>query len=164
METILNEIRRALDCRLYFLSITMALALIDICAALESPDGETTKAKYIAWYEQWISPDYANLTGNDIYSLRCGVVHQGRFGHERMQYSRVVFTLPDGRGNVFHRNLMNDALNLDAGTFCEDILSAVTRWQQAHETDPIVQTNLLSLLTFHPNGLAPYFVGIPVIA
>lgn len=85
-------------------------------------------------------------------------------GHPQMQFARVIFSLPDGRGNVFHDNIMNDALNLDARIFCETIIAAVESWLRANANDGVVQRNLERLLRVRPEGIAPYMLGMPVIS
>ncbi len=164
METILSEIERALAARLYYLAIAMALTVPDICAALESPNGETTGAKYKAWYNANLADKYPRITDADCYSLRCGVLHQGRCGHPNMQYARIIFTVPNAQNNVFHNNIMNDALNLDTVIFCRDVVSSARTWFVQRANDPAVQTNLPNLMQLRPLGLAPYMVGMPLIA
>ena len=164
MEAILSEIEAALNAGFYYLAITIALSLPDVCSALESPDGTTSGQRYKAWYDAWMARQYPRVTAEDMYSLRCGVIHQGRFGHDRMQYSRILFTVPNPQQNVFHNNILNDALNLDACIFCRDIMDSVSRWYAAKQGDPVVQANLPRLLRLYPNGLPPYMVGIPLIS
>ena len=164
MEQILNEIQMALSARLYFVALAMTLTLPDICSGLESPDGETSGPRYKAWYTTNLSAQFPWLTDVDCYSLRCGVVHQGRFGNPRMQYGRVIFTLPDGRGNTFTNCILNDAYTTDAVGFCRAMVDAVRRWFAAAQTNPIVQGNLPRLVQIRPQGMAPYIVGAPIIA
>lgn len=164
MDVITDEIERALSAGLYYLAIVVALGLPDVCAALESDDGEATKQKYRTWCDAWLLPSYPGLTSDDLYSMRCGVVHQGRLGHPKMQYSRVLFTLPNPSRNVFHRGVINDAPNLDAVTFCRDVTDAVARWHAATGAEPNVVANLPRLVRFYAQGLAPYLVGVPLIA
>jgi hypothetical protein len=59
---------------------------------------------------------------------------------------------------------MNDALNLDAEHFCRDIIQSARNWFAAHQHDLHVQANLPNLVQLRPTGLAPYIVGLPVIA
>jgi hypothetical protein len=136
--------------------------------ALESSDGRTTGDRYKAWCRNWIPAGHYYLTEDDMYSMRCGVVHQGQLGIPGKPISRVLFTLRTAAGNVYHNNLMmigsNAALNLDAVLFCSEMADAVRRWMAAKGSDPTVQANLPRLLRLHPNGLAPYIVGVPVIA
>jgi hypothetical protein len=164
MDTILNEIDRAIDAELYFAALALCLTLPDICAALESSNGESNGNKYKNWYSENLQDNYPNITPADIWSLRCGVTYQGRFGNPQMQYERVLFTIPNPQGNVFHNNMLNDALNLDAVTFCRDVMSAVRAWYTEKEDDENVLANLPHLVKFHPNGLAPYFRGVPLIS
>jgi hypothetical protein len=164
METILQEIDRALNTGLYYLAIAMALTVPDICAALESPNGETSGPKYKAWYNANLANQYPNITDADCWSLRCGVLHQGRCGHPQMQYGRILFTLPNSQNNVFHNNIINDALNLDAVLFCRDVVASARHWFKGKQNDPIVQSNLPNLVQLRPQGLPPYMVGMPLIA
>jgi hypothetical protein len=163
METVLQEIERALQARVYYLALVVALTLPDICAALESPDGQTDRDRYKVWYNANLGGRYGALTDADCYSLRCGVVHQGRFGHPKMGYGRVVFSLP-GTGIFLHNNIVNDALKLDVGQFCRDMVQAARRWFASKQNDPTVQANLPNLVQLRPQGLAPYIVGMPLIA
>ena len=163
MEAITKEIENAIAAGLYYLAIVTALSLPDVCSALESDDGQTSGAKYKAWYDAWMAARYPEMTSLDLYSLRCGVLHQGRLGHSRMQYGRVLFTVPNPQRNTLHRNVMNDALNLDAVRFCRDMIECVSVWYAAKQNDPNVQANLPRLVHFGANGLAPYIVGMPLI-
>lgn len=164
MEIILKEIERALDAKLYYCAIAMSLAIPDICAALESANGDSNGEKYKAWYRANLAKCYPNITDQDCWKLRCGVLHQGRFGHKQMQYGRVLFTVPNAQNNVFHNNIINDALNLDAIIFCKDVIQATRTWFNAKSNDPTVSQNLPNLVQFRPQGLAPYMVGMPLIA
>jgi hypothetical protein len=164
MEAILSEIESALRAGLYYLALAIALSLPDVCAALESSDGTTSGPQYKAWYDRGMAPQYPRVTSTDMYSLRCGVIHQGRFGHDNLQYSRILFTLPNPQRNVFHNSVVNDALNLDACIFCRDIMANVSRWYDAQKNSATVRANLPRLLRLYPHGLAPYMVGISLIS
>jgi len=81
-----------------------------------------------------------------------------------MQYSRVLFTVPNTQRNVFHNNIINDALNLDVIQFCRDVTEAAKHWYVAKHGDPNVIANLPNLVRYRPSGLSPYMVGMPLIA
>lgn len=164
METILSEIELALEARLYYLAIAMTLTVPDICAALEASNGQTNGLKFKAWYNANLAHKYPKMTDADCWSLRCGVVHQGRCGHPNMQYGRIIFTVPNAQNNVFHNNILNDALNLDTVIFCRDVLTSARSWFEQRANDPEVRANLPNLVQFRPQGLAPYMVGMPLIA
>jgi hypothetical protein len=163
METLLTEIERALTMRLYYLAILLTLQLPDICGALESTDGEAKSDRYKAWCRLWFLPKYLKITEHDIYCLRCGVIHQGKFGHPRLPYVRVLFTLPNAREIVLHNGILNDALNLHAPIFCQDMIDSVRSWCVAKQNDTTVQDNLLRLVQYRPDGLNPHIEGVPVI-
>jgi hypothetical protein len=140
---------------------------------LNHPTGKRRKL-YKKWCAAWLEPYPSSIRGfldypypqgisNDLYYLRCGVVHQGRLGHDRSQYSRIVFTLPNTAQNVVHLNIIGDALNLDIVTFCRDMINAASRWYSAKQNDPHVQANLPWLVQYREQGLASYIVGMPLI-
>ncbi len=164
MDRITGEVRHALEVGLHYLAVVVALTLPDICAALESPTGETSGVRYKAWYNTWLAPRYPMITDKDMWSLRNGVVHQGKFGHQDMQYDRVLFTVPNTRHIVIHGTVINDALNLDADRFCRDVIAAVNKWHDAEHEDPNVVSNLPRLIQYREHGLAPYISGLPLIA
>jgi hypothetical protein len=65
---------------------------------------------------------------------------------------------------VFHNNIINDALNLDVMIFCHDVMDGVRDWLRANQNNAVVQINLARIVQFRPQGLAPYMVGMPLIA
>ena len=165
MDLILEDVERALRAELYYVALAVALSLPGVCAALEQMSGSTSgkdKSLYMDWYDRYLARTYPFMTALDCYSLRCGVVHQGKFGHDKMQYDRVVFTMPHSVG--LHNNVLDDVLNLDVVRFCRDVLQAVRTWRQEKSSDLTVRRNLPRLVQFRPDGIEPYIVGLPVIA
>lgn len=81
-----------------------------------------------------------------------------------MRYGRVLFTYPDTTGVHTHRNIIDDALNLDAPTFCRDMITCVENWYATKQRDPNVQANLPRLVKYRAHGILPYLVGKPLIA
>ena len=140
MDMILQEIERALNAGFYYLAVVMALTLPDICAALASPNGDTDPRKYKNWYTKNLAGRFQMVTADDIWSLRNGVLHQGRCGHPNMQFARIIFTLPEGQGNrLLGGAILNDALSLDAVEFCHAVIQSVQTWFAANQNDPNVK-------------------------
>jgi len=169
MKDVLDQIRAASNAGLYYVALFSALAIPDICGALESQDGTANGQRYRAWFDRWVAPKYGffggtSLTGEVCYYYRCAALHQGRAAHPKMKYSRILFIEPGSSGVMMHNNVMNDALNIDVGRFCEDIISSCESWLASVAADPTVQRNLASSMRRHPQGLSPYIGGIPVIA
>ena len=164
IEGILCEIEKALAAGLYHLAIVLAVTLPDVCAALESADGRSNTPRYKAWFESNMATRFSNLTADDCFSLRCGVVHQGRFGLAGSQYDRAVFLLPNPQGGRFRDCIMNDAYFYSADDFCREWLAGVREWVSKKGTDPQVAANSANLIRTHPNGLSPYVKGAAVIA
>jgi hypothetical protein len=137
----------------------------------EKHDGKASGTKYKAWYRSNLAAKYPRLTETDVYSLRCGVVHQGRFGHTGMQYDRIIFVIPDTTAGVTvfaHNSPFSwpdiTFLALDAVTFCNDFVAAARAWFTANERHPAVRANIERLVRFRPEGLPPRILDMPMIA
>lgn len=97
ISSLLLEIEKALEAKLYYLAIAVALSVPDICACLEfDPDKPkwATKASYVSWADANVVGRFRNLTGVDLFHLRGGVLHQGHFGHPKSAFDRVMFIGP----------------------------------------------------------------------
>jgi hypothetical protein len=166
LETALQEIEKALAANLFYLALVMALTLPDICAALEDENAYSGRDEYKKWYRENLADRFPFMSDADCYSLRCGVVHKGSLGlkSKGSTFSRVLFALPTPRRNIFHNNVLNDALQFDPVIFCADMIAAVRKWYSEHCEDENVKKNLPNVLQVRPNGLAPYMVGTPIIA
>ena len=171
MRTLIQQAKLASESRAYYLSLFAALALPDICGAMSSADGQANRSRYIAWFDQYVAPKYTvgpartpSLSGADCYYYRCSVLHQGSSQHPRSAYSRILFVEPGATTNVFHNNVLNDALNIDVGLFCRDVCEGAERWLADAEQTAEYQANYARSMQRHENGLPPYIVGVPVIA
>ena len=166
LEMALTEIEKAIAAGLIYIAVVMTLTLPDICAALEDENAYSGRDEYKKWYSDNLAYLFPSMSAADCYSLRCGVVHKGNLGlkSKGSQFSRVIFTVPNAQRNVWHNCVMNDALQFDAVMFCNDVISAVRSWYNVAKSNPTVVANLPNIIQLRPNGIAPYMVGIPLIA
>ncbi len=165
METILKEIERALEARLWYAAVVLALTLPDICAKLEAApnarkDGQ--QARYRRWCRRNLS-DRFGLSDDLCWYLRCGVVHEGRYKHK--DFDRVVFTTPDGGGvhNIILKIGDTRMLSLHVLIFCEEMMLSVSNWYNVKRDDQVVSKNLQRLVQLRPEGLLPFFKGAVVM-
>lgn len=164
MRDVLAQIRQALGANLYYLALFAALAMPDICGAIDAEDGQATGRTYAEWFDKYVAPKYrGSLTGEDCYQFRCSLLHQGSLRSRKGKYSRLIFVEPSATTNVFHNNVLNDALNIDIRIFCNDIAAGVTRWLDEVETTDRFKTNFDKCVRRYPEGLSPYIVGLPVV-
>ncbi len=166
MRDFLEQIRVALeDSRLYYLTLFTCLTIPDICGAMGSANGKATSEKYKEWFDKYVAHKYSSfLTSEDCYRFRCSLLHQGRSQHSMSSYSRILFVEPSTTTNVYHRNVLNNALNLDVRIFCKDILAGAEDWLQDYEETELYRKNYGKFMKRYPEGLAPYIVGVPVIS
>lgn len=162
-ETIL-QIQKALDAEAFYPALFVAIALPDICGALESENGLSTGAKYQTWFDQFVANKYnGNLPGDIAYILRCSLLHQGTFVHPRQIYTRIIFQEPIG-GIVFHNGIANGTLILNPVEFCNDIIAGIQTWLPIVEMSPNFIANYANMIKRYPNGIPPFLVGCSVIS
>lgn len=173
LEEMFQEINAALEAKLYYLAIAVSLTIPDICAALECDPAKiwVRPEQYVEWCDKnLIGPfKYIYVRGLDVYRLRGGVVHQGSFfGHPKMFFDHILFTLPNVHRAVMHMHFMQvgdeKALVLDATTFCGDMMNAARQWYEQRKTEQNVRVNVRNLVRLRPDGMPPFIVGAPLIA
>jgi hypothetical protein len=170
LEQILGDIEKALAAEFHYLAIAVSLTVPDICAALECDPAQRREIgkTYIAWCKTNLEPNYKHFTAEDCYRLRCGVIHEGKFGHPKTPYDNVYFGVPNTREFVNHDGLITwngkTGLQLDARMFCETMIAAARGWLVSSATNPNVSTNMPHLVHLRPEGLPPFVNGVPVIA
>lgn len=163
MEELLKQIENSVDSGSYLLGLYVALALPDICGALESSNGRATGNRYKAWFNRWVAPKYnGTLNGDQCYAYRCGVLHQGRSKHDNLGYSKIIFLEPNPNMTM-HRNIFNDAYNLDLKIFCNDLVGSTREWLESVQENPNFISNYEHFMKRHENGISPYIIGVPVI-
>lgn len=163
LEEILAEIDRALEQKFYYLAVAAVLTLPDLCVSLISDDGRSNGRKYVKWCSDNLGDEFAYVTGDDLWSFRCGVSHNGRFGDLKHNVGRVIFSLPF-QGNTFTNCQFNDAFVYSVEDFCRNFMNAVRIWYAANESNENLQLNINRMVQYRPNGLPPYIVGAPLLA
>jgi len=182
MRDLLEQIERGLTANVYYLSLFAALAMPDICGAIDSADGEATGPGYIAWYDKWVGPRFVEsaqaliptgvnfpveienpLTGDACYRFRCSLLHQGTTQHPRSPFARILFIEPGTRGIEIHHTTLNDALCIDLRHFCAEVVAGVRMWLAEVEGSPQFRANYDRFIRLYPDGLPPYFSGLPVV-
>jgi hypothetical protein len=160
---LLNQINLAAQNGLHLIAIGMASALPTICASLAAEDGRAGGKEYKEWCKANLtSAKFSFVTPDDLYSIRCGVLHQGRFGDLQHNVSRVVFAPPSG--NLIANCRVDDVYIYGVVEFCQNLCDAALGWYEANKADPIIIANTKRMMQYYPQGLPPYIEGIPVIA
>jgi len=178
MEDLLDQIERASDAGLYYLALIGALALPDMCAAMEHSSGDSNQNRYRTWYEENMLGGYGEppfgsdpgeapwLSSLDCWKFRCSMLHQGRGSHKQAPSRRLLFLEPGG-GLTLHKGRFNGHENgvmLDISTFVEDMIASVRQWQGKVAGTELYVTNAKSFIRRHPHGFPPFVAGTPVIA
>jgi hypothetical protein len=106
--------------------------------------------------------------------MRCGVLHNGKFGRPDDQFDHIMFSCPVvGQGRIGEFILKNSIINgvkydavlsLDAVIFCEKMITASEKWAGEHKNDGNVLVNLPTLIHSRPSGVAPFIEGVHIVA
>jgi hypothetical protein len=171
MKTVIDQTEAALASHLYYIALFTALAIPDIAASLESQDGRATGKRYASWYEKWVRPRLREtrnrdnpFTGGMCYGFRCGMLHQGSSQNKNHPYSHIAFVEP-GYPNlsVHYCTVSGKVLVIQLDAFVGEVLQGARLWLQAVEGTKPFDDNYVNFARRHPQGLAPYLVGPPVV-
>ena len=170
LEYVMQDIERAHKAQLYYVAVAVALSIPDICSALESDPANpyTTPKSYVHWFDENVAGSFSLLDGLSCYRLRCGVLHQGKGQHSKMEYDRVLF-VPPGAMTITEGLSANNGgraervLMLGTSTFCTKMIEAGRTWYDRNRSSSNVQANMPNVVRYRPEGFAPHIVGFPVI-
>ncbi|MEG8016787.1 hypothetical protein [Sphingomonas sp. LR55] len=137
MEEVIAGVHAAVDSNALYAALALALAVPDICARVETPDVGSA-VRYSRWWNEnavgkytfngWDGKPRIFLTGNDVYALRCALLHEGQADitaqRARQALERFIFT----EDCHFHCNLIENVLQLSVATLCRDIANAAAAW------------------------------------
>ncbi len=130
-----NDFERCQRSGAFFALLHTTVCLPDICAALESANGESTGAKYSTWCDKYFS--HPELRGSERWKMRCKILHQGRaIAGQAGRYSAFVFGEPDSSGTADHLRVDGATLHVDVGRLFVETRQAVAKWISALESNP----------------------------
>jgi hypothetical protein len=158
-----REIQTALDARLDYPALALALALPDICASLQADDCKTDKDLYAEWCRRWVitskKPASGDpglfMTGKQLWDLRCRFLHNGRedLGKpisvpsvELRTFELLRRELSPGGGMVRVRDWETGTIKSSAESICKDIIRGVITWANAFADNATVARNWGTLL------------------
>lgn len=164
--TMTSEIDRAIEAGFYRVALTSALAMPDICAALELRRSDDVQRRhYVGWVEAYVDREALGCDAAQLYQLRCGVLHRGNAtGHRMWEGTHVAMTTPvtgaslHGFSIAGHNPETLTAM-FDLGSLWAAIRLGVYQWYSAKGGDVSVEAAVKRLLTLHPNGYFPILRG-----
>jgi hypothetical protein len=164
LEMMLIEIERCMDAKLYLAALMMTAALPDICGAMESEDCRAKQSRYESWFNDNIGSAFNHFGAQQCYSLRCGLLHQGRSEFRtKSQNGRFAFLLPGGIEIGMGKAKQNDNTFMMIKDFVSIFVSKTRQWESKNKQNPIVTKNIQSLVS-KKRELPPNIRGIDLIA
>lgn len=160
MEDFLQQIEKALDCKLYLLALQSVLTLPDICSNLVNTNPKALVIdKYSNWYDTYVKQPNDSLTGTDCYYLRCSSLHAGTTEHDRSNFRKFLFVEPNPHFK-FYGCCLNNCYLENLEIFCKKMIKAVRDWLPTVQNLTIFQQNYKSLFKRYPD--LPGFCNVPV--
>lgn len=80
-----DEMQRCVKGKCYWALLHLVLVLPDVCAAMESVNGESDDGRYRNWCKRYLSDEMINP--DDWYRMRCVILHQGRTSMKKARVS-----------------------------------------------------------------------------
>lgn len=155
-----DEIDRAIAADLNIVAIASALAIPAICASLEMEDGRSHGPEYKEWCRRYIcsQPAFSGVTPEELYSLRNGMLHQGRAEFlvkekgggltQRGRLSKIVFMVGENARIV--NSASNDVYAYSVREFCAGIRAAACSWYAVANESEVVRRNMDAMIRYRP--------------
>ncbi len=163
MEDYIRQLRATYRSGLYYFTLFGTLSLIDFCAALNSPSGETSPRLFKEWFNKYL-PQYSStsfgsatsFSADECYKFRCRMLHQFR---AEIDADSIDHTVKSGKiafrtgTSKVHMCNFSGVYYLDIETFMEDVISGVERWTDDVRNVPHVEENrkkIVKVLNYDP--------------
>jgi hypothetical protein len=129
LASVLADVQRCIDAKLYYPALLVALTIPDTCAGLALDLNLFVKEQhYAAFVDKYGREAGLGCDGVTCYRLRGGIVHRGGMvAHRLSQVTHVIFTLPESPLKVTGITLKsgeNSAFTFDLVTFCTAMVKA----------------------------------------
>ena len=169
MRDFLEQITACIDAAIFAPALASAMIVPDSCGAIEYP-GEKNGQRYRRWYDTYCPTFHSQritFSGEAVWAIRNGMMHETRLVLTRFGFDRVLFTVPNRANITMHMCSSSiggeSALNVDLVEFCRGVIKGCERWLDDIATDAVKQERLGGLIQYRSQGLAPHIVGLPLV-
>ena len=147
-----EEMDRCVRQGCYWALLHLSIVLPDICAALESEDGEGKPNKFKNWCKRYLADKF--MSPSDWYALRCALLHHGRTTSEEGRYRSFSLSSPLAGGVRLHKVAVpsEENITLDMGKVADEIRESIEHWLRDLQNPE--QTGHLANLQRHLSTLA----------
>ncbi|MEO6199104.1 MAG: hypothetical protein ABIO68_04120 [Sphingomicrobium sp.] len=167
---LIEDIQKAISSKAYSAAILSAIVIPDACGAIEFPE-DSNRARYSKWYDKYVSAiedGEFKFYGSSAWRLRNGLIHETGLRFSEFGYDRVILVPPGGieiqvgfMRKMGPANESDFVLGLEG--FLDGIIMGAEAWLKDVQADEAKQDRLKTLIQLRPEGLPPYFIGVPVI-
>lgn len=149
LKLIIESVEKSLEHKNYFASLATIFILLDLCSKIESPEEKSNRQRYIKWIENYLEDsmqsDNYYLTAENIYYLRCSMLHEGstnpttQSNYLKYADKKVsdivagVFDNTDKKIFAVDQGEENPTLFIDIEYFCVKINREVRNWIKEYE-------------------------------
>ena len=83
-----------LSCGCMVSALKLLLSAVDTLAALDSNDGTTSRKRFRNWLDTYADLSHAGVTAEEVYSLRCSLLHTTTLESKSVRASKCAMLIP----------------------------------------------------------------------
>jgi len=145
MLDLINEMMRAVKSKAYYPALITAVTIPDICSFLSTGSTTGNKARYVKWFNDFVSYRFDGLIdGNIAYDLRCSVLHEGTLEVKSKSFTQFIVVTSKNDISVNHWGIKrgsSEYLFIELNIFCHHIYESVIAWINKVENTKSYQDN-----------------------
>lgn len=171
LDEYINHIGIAGNSGAWYAALALSLALPEICGAIEYRTEQRSWKRYGDWCTSFVTPRDINLSGADLWVLRCSFLHRGTAeiqeqpAYEHARLGRVSLTQSSRVSATGVRKMTipistspdppRSRYALPVGDLCEQIVGGAGAWQTSIQADGGKVAELSKLLVIRPQTFSP---------
>lgn len=141
INTYITSVRQAITAENWYCALALSLALPDICGSIEHPTEQSSKKRYVEWYDQYVAPKFQEvfpegvgnllLNGSDCYALRCSFLHNGSEDITSQRAQEVMekfYFVQPLKGWSFNTRARGTMLIVQVDRFCLLVCNSADSW------------------------------------
>lgn len=161
-----TSILKSIENENWYAGLTLALTIPDICGSINTPNENSSKKRFIEWYDAFVLPRFSQvfsngegdllLNGADCYALRCSFLHNGieNISNQRAKelLEKFYFIQPL-KSWSFNTRSRNNMLIIQIDRFCKLICDAVDDWLKTRQDSDFSDKQLLKIYNPKTDGM-----------
>lgn len=165
----IKELKLLIDNEFYNSALIIASIVPDVCSGISSSTGKTNNILYKNWAKKYFIKYYPDFFSEDeLYRLRCSLLHQGKTSHEGSKYSGLRFVLPSNiklyNIKQINKTTRKEYFVTDIREFCLNMILAYEEWRKESMDTPNYKRNIQNIINIYSSTLGIFSGGITIMS